>query len=374
MKLSKKIFLLLGIIILVAGAVYGYLGFRRYTIKRELDLAKNYYKDGTLSSAVEHLHNVWEKAPNSPEGIEALYLLGKCYLSLDELELARSYWERLQELPEASAWEAECLFSLAIIAKETGNISLATKNYERLIKGYPQSALADDALWNLAVIYKANGKLLVAKQMLDTIIEKYPQSNFMGSIQKELGELNIELLFSPVITPDSTEYVVQEGDTLVAIAQRFNTTVDLIKACNNLKSNFIRPGDRLKVVPSKFSIVIDKSRNTLILKSDEKVVKVYSVGTGVSGSTPVGEFQITNKLINPPWHKAGVGVIPYGDPGNILGTRWLGLDITGYGIHGTWEPETIGKQASAGCIRMYNEDVEELFRIVSDGTPVVIVE
>lgn len=384
MKLSKKLFFLLGIIILGVGVVYGYLGFRKYLIRRELNLAKTYYENGNLSSAVGHLHNVAEKAQNSPDRIEAIYLLGKSYLSLDELDLARPYWERLQNLPQNHNWKAECFFSLAVIAKETGEISRAIEYYEKIIKEYPQSALADDAMWNLSLIYRSNAKLLMAKQMLDTIIENYPQSNLIASIQKESGEINIELLFSQRITPDSTEYIVKQGDTLIGIAQEFNSTVDLIKTCNKLKSNFIKPGDSLKVITAKFSLVVDKSRNTLILKADkispsgekldEKVVKVYSVGTGLGGSTPAGEFKITNKLINPPWHKAGMGVIPYGDPQNILGTRWLGIDIGGYGIHGTWKPETIGKQASAGCIRMYNEDVEELFRIIPIGTSVTVVE
>jgi len=76
----------------------------------------------------------------------------------------------------------------------------------------------------------------------------------------------------------------------------------------------------------------------------------------------------------PEWFRPGGGVIPYGDPGNLLGTRWMAIDSPGYGIHGTWEPETIGKQLSAGCIRMLNRDVEELYTIVPVGTPVKIVE
>jgi len=74
-------------------------------------------------------------------------------------------------------------------------------------------------------------------------------------------------------------------------------------------------------------------------------------------------------------------MIPYGDKENVLGTRWISLTATGqtpkvrgYGIHGTWEPDTVGKQASAGCVRLLNPDVEELFLIVPMGTPVTIVE
>ena len=75
----------------------------------------------------------------------------------------------------------------------------------------------------------------------------------------------------------------------------------------------------------------------------------------------------------PTWWKDGKA-IPFGDTNNVLGTHWLALDVPGYGIHGTWQPETIGKQASAGCIRLVNAEIEELFTLVPVGTPVTITE
>lgn len=74
-------------------------------------------------------------------------------------------------------------------------------------------------------------------------------------------------------------------------------------------------------------------------------------------------------------------MIPFGDKDNVLGTRWMSLQaanptnaVRGYGLHGTWEPETIGRQASAGCVRLLNNEVEELFLLVPIGTRVVITE
>ena len=90
------------------------------------------------------------------------------------------------------------------------------------------------------------------------------------------------------------------------------------------------------------------------------------------GKPPVGSFVIKDKIQHPPWWRPDGKQIPYGDPANLLGTHWLSLDVRGYGIHGTWEPETIGQQASAGCIRLLNDDIEELYTLVIVGTPVVI--
>jgi lipoprotein-anchoring transpeptidase ErfK/SrfK len=66
-------------------------------------------------------------------------------------------------------------------------------------------------------------------------------------------------------------------------------------------------------------------------------------------------------------------MVPYGDPENPLGTRWIGLENSqGLGIHGTWEPETIGTMASDGCIRLANQAVEELFEIIPRGSVVLV--
>ena len=100
-------------------------------------------------------------------------------------------------------------------------------------------------------------------------------------------------------------------------------------------------------------------------------MKKYRVSTGEKGNTPTGNVKIVNKVINPAWYYDDQ-VYPPGDPKNGLGSRWMGFDLKGYGIHGTIEPEKIGKPASLGCVRMRNEDVEELFDLVPIGTPVNI--
>jgi lipoprotein-anchoring transpeptidase ErfK/SrfK len=122
-----------------------------------------------------------------------------------------------------------------------------------------------------------------------------------------------------------------------------------------------------------FSILVDKSQNILILKSNEEVIKTYIVSTGANNSTPTGTFKIINKIPHPTWFKAGA-VVPAGTPDNILGTRWLGFDLPGYGIHGTTEPQSLGQQVTQGCVRMANLEVEELYTIIPVGTEVTIID
>jgi lipoprotein-anchoring transpeptidase ErfK/SrfK len=178
-------------------------------------------------------------------------------------------------------------------------------------------------------------------------------------------------LFSKEIASDSISYTVKPGDSLYVIARKNHTTADFIKRINDLKSDDIYPRMKLKIHTAPFSILVDKSKNTLVLYSNNEPVKKYSVATGKKNCTPAGEFKITDKLVNPTWFKTGA-ILPPGSPENALGTRWMGFDKPAYGIHGTIEPKSIGTQASEGCIRMLNEDVEEIYSIVPVGTKVTV--
>ncbi len=180
-----------------------------------------------------------------------------------------------------------------------------------------------------------------------------------------------KVLFSREIASDSIAYTVKPGDSLYVLARKNHTTVDFIKKINDLKSDNIYPKMKLKIHTAPFSIRIDKSKNTLILYSNDEAVKKCSVATGKKNCTPVGEFKITDKLVHPTWFKTGAILSP-GSPLNALGTRWMGFDKPGYGIHGTTEPKSIGTQGSEGCIRMLNEEVEELYSMVPVGTKVII--
>lgn len=178
-------------------------------------------------------------------------------------------------------------------------------------------------------------------------------------------------IFSKELTKESASYTVKPGDSFYVIARKNHTTVDLLKKINGFKSDNLYVGTKLKIYTAPFSILVDKSKNTLTLYSDGLPVKKYSVATGKKNSTPTGTFEIKDKLLNPTWFKTGA-ILPPGSPENGLGTRWMGFDKPSYGIHGTIDPKSIGAQASEGCVRMLNEDVEELYSLVPTGTKVTI--
>ncbi|MGJ5815826.1 L,D-transpeptidase [Paludibaculum fermentans] len=116
-------------------------------------------------------------------------------------------------------------------------------------------------------------------------------------------------------------------------------------------------------------IVVSIPDRKLALVEDGVVVKIYDVAVGKTTTpSPTGTFEIVNRIPNPTWY----GPTKVVGPGktNPVGTRWMGLSVKGYGIHGTNRPDSIGKAASKGCIRMRNEDVEELFELVHVGATV----
>ncbi|MBU3958286.1 MAG: L,D-transpeptidase family protein [Candidatus Omnitrophica bacterium] len=228
-------------------------------------------------------------------------------------------------------------------------------------------------LSNQARDLESQGNLLGAKGVYKRLINEFPNSGQILDWQNKIEDINIKSLFSSNITAQSILYEIKPGDTLIKIASEFNTTPDLIMKSNNLASDKILAGRKIKVWTAPFSMLVDKSQNILMLKSNNEIIKTYIVATGINNSTPVGTFKIINKLPNPTWFKAGA-VVPPDSPENILGSRWLGFDLRGYGLHGTTDPQNLGKQITEGCIRLSNPDVEALYTIIPVGTEVTVVD
>ena len=119
-----------------------------------------------------------------------------------------------------------------------------------------------------------------------------------------------------------------------------------------------------------YVIQINIAARRLDLLSNGRIVKEYPVAVGKLSTPSIeGNFQIVNKVIDPVWYPEGRIPVEPG-PNNPVGTRWLGLNLPGYGIHGTNDPTSIGQAVSNGCFRMHNHDIEELFSLVTIGTPV----
>ena len=250
----------------------------------------------------------------------------------------------------------------------------------------PVHSIIDDmdlkVLLTDAEAFEKQGDMAAARKCYLAALAKSPTQDVTRQIEDHLGPLNAALVLSPRPMPEKLEYIVKSGDYLGKIARNFKTTVELIQESNDLANpNVIKKGDRLAILQGTFSIVVNKSANELTLFFNDKFFRRYAVGTGKHGKTPEGTFKVTQKTPEPVWWRPDGKEVPYGDPENILGTHWMAIratgdtpDARGYGIHGTWDESSIGKPESAGCVRMRNKEVEELFTLVPAGTKVVVAE
>lgn len=152
-----------------------------------------------------------------------------------------------------------------------------------------------------------------------------------------------------------------------------------IQNSNELKSKMasvlgtllLLAGSAMAQYEPKRLIIVSIPDRKLALIEDGEVKKVYPVAVGKETTpSPAGEFEIVNRLENPTYYHPGTVTGP--GAANPLGTRWIGLNQKGYGIHGTNAPRSIGKAVSHGCVRMAKRDLEELFKIVKVGDKVEI--
>ncbi len=269
--------------------------------------------------------------------------------------------------------KARQLLGVADRAASAGDAAQAQAKLEELIGTYPDSPWTAEALLKLGEVNETQQHWSDARIAYKLLLDRFAGSGSAAQAQAKLGTVNVQLLFSPVLTEQDLPHEVKPGDSLGRIADAHHTTVELLKRANGLRSDVIHPQQHLKVPNARFAIVVDKSDNQLLLTADNQFFKLYPVATGKDNSTPVGTFKVINKIAKPVWYRQGA-VVPPDSPENILGTRWLGFDKKGYGIHGSVDDSAIGQQITAGCVRMHNPDVEELFAIVPTGTEVTIVD
>ena len=201
----------------------------------------------------------------------------------------------------------------------------------------------------------------------------------------KLTETKLKPLYDGDASAAAKLLTVAPGDSLSRIAARNHTTVEALRRYNDLKNDTIRIGQKLRVIPGPWRITVDKARRELILERAEngewRTFGRFQVGLGRMDRTPEADFAISTRLRHPDWYAPDGRIFRYGDAGNQLGDYFLKLasvgnpdkPLRGFGIHGTGDDATVGRNWSNGCVRMHNRDVELLYYLVPSGTPVRIV-
>ncbi|MCL4741935.1 MAG: LysM peptidoglycan-binding domain-containing protein [Phycisphaerales bacterium] len=275
----------------------------------------------------------------------------------------------------------------------------ALREAEPLPGGGSTTLVTDTARNLLAAAERSltENKPVVARELLNRALRDSTLSAAdAAAVRDRLARLNDDLVFSPKVHTDdplSATYVVKSGDSLERIARRNDLAVDwrLLQRVNRLANpNRIQEGQSLKLVRGPFHAVVSKSAYRLDLyagpPADESAwvyIRSFPVGLGEGDSTPTGRFVVKrgSKLIDPHWVNPRTGQrFDKSDPMNPIGERWIGIEglgddavKTGYGLHGTIEPHSIGRQMSMGCVRLLADDVELVYEMLAEGVSRVTI-
>ena len=209
-----------------------------------------------------------------------------------------------------------------------------------------------------------------------------------------INKVNAVLTFSERVLandPFSKQYTVQEGDSLSNIRKSLHLDCEwrFLQRINHLATErSIRVGQVLKTPTGAFHGEVHKREFRLnIFQGDgpgRVMIASYPISLGEFNSTPIGAFSIRprSKLIDPEWRNPRTGQhFASNDPANPIGERWIGLkgiephnkNFEGYGIHGTTDITSIGKQASMGCVRMLPQDVEVVYELLTEPNSVITI-
>jgi lipoprotein-anchoring transpeptidase ErfK/SrfK len=177
------------------------------------------------------------------------------------------------------------------------------------------------------------------------------------------------------------------------LAERFHVSEELLSALNPGQkfdaagATIVAPDVASETTTARAArLEVDKTRETVkVFDKDNNLVAFYPATVGSEEKpSPSGTFKVTGVSDNPTYHynpkyhfKGVDSTKPFTikpGPNNPVGTRWIGLNGEGYGIHGTANPANVSKADSHGCVRLTNWDVERLALLVRKGTPVEFVE
>ena len=183
------------------------------------------------------------------------------------------------------------------------------------------------------------------------------------------------VLCDPTNLSRARSHQVARGDNLAKLAQQWRkegiaideTSLAILNRISNPSA--LRVGQRIRCPIDPIRAVLEKRSFLLAVYVGDRILRLYWVGHGAGDKTPVTEFTVVDKLKDPDWYSPDGQVFPAGSPENILGRYFIKFSnpdpsISGYGAHGTPRPETVGTMSSMGCIRMYDDGIEELYRLL----------
>lgn len=216
--------------------------------------------------------------------------------------------------------------------------------------------------------------LLEAQAALELFIERFPHSPKADEARTLLGDLNMTFLFSPPADEEIVVHEVRSGDALVRIASQHDSTVELIMRANNLQGTLIRPGQQLIIPQADFSLVVDRATERVVLKNHGRFFYEYPIlDDRLPAMRAELETQVSEKIA---W--SGDRRVAFGTPEFVDAVRWIVLARPGFVLFSVAEPideeeEPVATVATpASGVKLDPADIDELFALIRNRTPVVI--
>lgn len=235
-----------------------------------------------------------------------------------------------------------------------------------------------------------------ARRLFNEALNDPAVGRALPTIRRRMAEINQTLIFSPYIDdndPFTERHVMRSTDRLVNLARATHVDWRFLARINNISDpRKVREGQTIKIVNGPFHVVVDKSdfrMDVYIGNADREgrrmYVRSFPVGLGEFNSTPVGSWIVkkNSKTTNPAWTNSRTGEhFSRDNPKNPIGEFWIGLSgidadtqsMRGYGIHGTIDPQSIGNQASMGCIRMLDDEIALVYEMLIPEQSTVIIK
>jgi lipoprotein-anchoring transpeptidase ErfK/SrfK len=312
----------------------------------------------------------------------ALVFAGIATRSPEESREAARRARAVQGLTDAEL----ALLDQLIAATDQRAVPASATETSPLVKAASMCWLAYDAERALAAAHHRDASRVYSELLLDEIDAPWPaDADALRRWSAQLARAQARYHWEKSADWPAVELKVEKGDSLISIRKRLLeqhpemlVCTGQIERANGIRGTTIQPGQLLRVPTSKAHVLVDLDAHWVFYMLGDVVAAAWEAGIGkASTETRPGEYTVGEKRTEPMWFPAGRDPVPFGDPANPLGTRWIAwLNPDGttsrLGFHGTNDPDSVGRDRSEGCIRLRNQDVEELFEILPKGAAITV--
>ena len=288
----------------------------------------------------------------------------------------------------ARGWLASSRTLLGRSSDTLAGLFIAVRNWlasRRPSFGKPSATLANlliAALIGVAAAFVWQSQRASTATSLNDITVAEKQSGFTSVGQLSQQDTPRQIALATQTAPLSTAPAAAAQEQLAAKQEQIDQNIAKPQAVKRDNNKHARETVRLNGYSAGTIVIKTNERHLYYVTGDGKAIR-YPVGVGKAGMAWTGQSSIDGKYISPAWQapdsirsdrSRAAPVIPGGSPSNPMGAAALTLSGGGqYAIHGTNNPGSIGGFVSHGCIRMYNQDIMDLYARVSVGTKVVVL-